>query len=572
MNDDASTRIRNLILSLGLMPVVALVIVFAMALLRLDGHPMRPVFLAATAVSAVVTGIVASATTNSVIGIVADIKQKAEVTARRELTPPRWEGSRNIARSQGLSQSQNQHQQNGVAQAPALQNLRGGQHHYDQRSSTAASVTSPDHAAGPPVSQAPAPVAAHELAETATGGQVWPNLAPTDGGPLTDIRASPVADSSDSATVPATGPTSMETPTTSMLANLIRRSQAMLDRQIDLVDELESKEEDPAYLEKLFKIDHLANRMRRSADGLLVLAGADLDQRMGGPVSVLDVLRVSVGEVEEHQRVDLAGGDDSTVTSGSALPLAHMIAELIENAIDFSPPSEQVDVSGRRLIHDGATTGYEIRVVDRGIGMTADQLADAHRELAGVAKLSELSGHTIGLSVVGRLARSLGVTVELTSNPDRGIAALVTVPVELLADNHGDDVGGDTPVAADLTPLQEATDTRPLRRMQAAGGSSTDEAETDSGLPVLHPVEPEVPEKLRRSGLPSLDRARWPRAVADSDAVADEVSTGNADEVRPPQPIRPSHRKPREIERMMRRYRQGQAGVRPSTHDDGTEQ
>src|SRR5690606_18494612 len=180
-----------------------------------------------------------------------------------------------------------------------------------------------------------------------------------------------------------------------IFVNLARRNQTLLDRQIEFIDQLESAEEDPDVLEDLFKLDHLATRMRRNAESLLVLAGIETGHRRSRPVPLPDVVRVAVGEVEDFARLNLLSLDDATVSGTAAMDVAHLLSELMENATSFSPPETNVEILGHRS-KDGS---YVISISDQGIGMSEEQFAEANRLLA--------EPPLVGLT----LSRSLGFTV-----------------------------------------------------------------------------------------------------------------------------------------------------------------
>ena len=220
-----------------------------------------------------------------------------------------------------------------------------------------------------------------------------------------------------------------------IVINLARRSQTLLDRQVEYIDALESSEEDPDRLEQMFKVDHLATRMRRNAESLLVLAEADPGRRRGGPVDVADVLRVAMGEIENYQHIELTSVEPGQVTSAAAVDLAHLAAELMENATQFSPPHAPVEVSGRL---DGQH--YLVSIVDHGMGMPADQMAAANATLLNPPELGLAMGRSLGFVVIGRLAQRLGASVELVNTEDSGITAKITVPTSIFSrvgDNSG---------------------------------------------------------------------------------------------------------------------------------------
>jgi signal transduction histidine kinase len=209
--------------------------------------------------------------------------------------------------------------------------------------------------------------------------------------------------------------------------NLARRNQTLLDRQIEFIDQLEANEEDPDQLDNLFKLDHLATRMRRNAESLLVLAGAEPPRRRGRPVALADVVRVAIGEVEDFARISLLALDDVTVGGNVAVDLAHLLSELMENATHFSPPDTTVEIVGHR-----SDDGYTLSVSDQGIGMSADQLAEANNQLARPPLVGLALSRSLGFIVIGRLAARFAIAVKLTSSPSGGVTALVTLPADLV--------------------------------------------------------------------------------------------------------------------------------------------
>ena len=209
--------------------------------------------------------------------------------------------------------------------------------------------------------------------------------------------------------------------------NLARRNQTLLDRQIEFIDQLEANEEDPDQLDNLFKLDHLATRMRRNAESLLVLAGAEPPRRRGRPVALADVVRVAIGEVEDFARIQLLSLDDATVGGNVAVDLAHLLSELMENATHFSPPDTMVEIVGHR-----AEQGYTLSVSDQGIGMSADQLAEANTQLARPPLVGLALSRSLGFIVIGRLAARFDIQVKLTSSPSGGVTALVTLPRDIV--------------------------------------------------------------------------------------------------------------------------------------------
>jgi signal transduction histidine kinase len=210
--------------------------------------------------------------------------------------------------------------------------------------------------------------------------------------------------------------------------NLGRRNQNLLGRQLDFITELESNETGPDTLASLFRLDHLATRMRRNAESLLVLAGVEPPRKWAAPVRVTDVIRAALGEVEDYQRVTVRGVEPATVLGSVAADLAHLIAELLENALTFSPPEEKVEVRGRHRA-DGQ---YELAVVDRGFGMPDADIVNGNRRLSGTESFTIAPSKYLGHYVAGNLAARHGIRIQLGKTPGHGITASVELPPTLL--------------------------------------------------------------------------------------------------------------------------------------------
>ncbi|MFE2751270.1 nitrate- and nitrite sensing domain-containing protein [Actinosynnema sp. NPDC059335] len=212
--------------------------------------------------------------------------------------------------------------------------------------------------------------------------------------------------------------------------NLSRRSQGLVERQLKLMEELERQEENPEQLANLFKLDNLATRMRRNNENLMVLSGSDVARRFTRPVPLGDVLRAAASEIEQYQRVVVQTTPSVEVVGYAAGDLVRLVAELLDNATTFSPPRTQVVVGGRHR----AGGGVLVDVVDAGVGMSEEDLAQANRRIALAA--SEDSGELtvsrqLGLYVVGRLAGRHGIEVELREQGE-GLRAVVALPADLV--------------------------------------------------------------------------------------------------------------------------------------------
>jgi signal transduction histidine kinase len=219
--------------------------------------------------------------------------------------------------------------------------------------------------------------------------------------------------------------------TAESLANLGRRNQNLLRRQLGFITKLEREESNPAGLANLFELDHLATRMRRNAESLLVLVGAASPRQLTEPLMVSDVIRAAVSEVEEYRRVTLRRVDDALVAGSTVSGIAHMLAELIENGLSFSPPDVDVEIHGRRI-----GGNYLIAVTDQGIGMNPAEMARANERLRGEGDFITAPARFLGHYVVGRLAQQLGVEVQLTPSPVTGVTARITLPAEILSDQQ----------------------------------------------------------------------------------------------------------------------------------------
>ncbi|MFC3983581.1 sensor histidine kinase [Streptosporangium jomthongense] len=215
-----------------------------------------------------------------------------------------------------------------------------------------------------------------------------------------------------------------------MFVNLSRRSQTLVERQLSLIESLEQGEQDEHRLGNLFRLDHLATRMRRNSENLLVLAGQEPARRWSQPIPLIDVVRASLSEVENYERVALHLSAGVSVVGTSVNDVVHLIAELVENAISFSPKETKVVVSSNRI--DGG--GVMVSVADVGIGMTADELTQANWRLANPPVVDVSVSRRMGLFVVGRLALRHGIRVQLRQQDSGGLTAMVLIPENLLSD------------------------------------------------------------------------------------------------------------------------------------------
>uniref|UniRef100_UPI0038991364 sensor histidine kinase n=1 Tax=Amycolatopsis cynarae TaxID=2995223 RepID=UPI0038991364 len=221
----------------------------------------------------------------------------------------------------------------------------------------------------------------------------------------------------------------MRTAYSSVFINLSRRSQSLVQRQLQLIERLERDEEDADQLATLFQLDHLATRMRRNNENLMVLSGAEPGRRSGQPVSTTDVLRAAASEIEQYQRVVVQTPPDARIIGYAASDLMRLVAELLDNATAFSAPETQVTVSTR--VSDDR--GLLIDIIDKGIGMNESEVAEANARLHENGTIDLATSRRMGLFVVGRLAGRHHIGVELHGGKDIvGVRATVTVPAELV--------------------------------------------------------------------------------------------------------------------------------------------
>ncbi|MEV8529177.1 nitrate- and nitrite sensing domain-containing protein [Streptomyces sp. NPDC052000] len=214
-----------------------------------------------------------------------------------------------------------------------------------------------------------------------------------------------------------------------VFVNLARRNQVLLHRQLTLLDTMERRTEDTDELADLFRLDHLTTRMRRHAEGLVILSGAAPSRQWRKPVQLMDVVRAAVAEVEDYERIEVRRLPRLGVGGSAVADLTHLIAELLENATVFSPPHTAVQVHGERVAN-----GFTLEIHDRGLGMAPEMLLDANLRLAETPEFELSDTDRLGLFVVSRLAQRQNVRVSLQPSPYGGTTAIVFIPATLLTD------------------------------------------------------------------------------------------------------------------------------------------
>ncbi|MEV5913920.1 nitrate- and nitrite sensing domain-containing protein [Streptomyces chartreusis] len=288
-----------------------------------------------------------------------------------------------------------------------------------------------------------------------------------------------------------------------IFTNLSRRNQSLIEGQLTLITDLENNEADPDQLENLFKLDHLATRMRRNGENLLVLAGEEPGRRWDQPVPLVDVLRAASSEVEQYERIELSGVPEAEIHGRAVTDLVHLLAELLENATTFSSPQTKVRVTATRL-PDGRVM---IEIHDKGIGLTAEDFADINHKLANPPTVDAAISQRMGLFVVGRLSDRHGIRVQLRpSGEQAGTTSLVMLPDAI---THGGGGEQQAPVdeftVSQIIPEQhfqgENFNQQPMRTAAELGFDDSRYTEVPDDLRDLDPVGRSLMREERRAAL-----------------------------------------------------------------------
>ncbi|MEU1245069.1 nitrate- and nitrite sensing domain-containing protein [Micromonospora parva] len=343
--------------------------------------------------------------------------------------------------------------------------------------------------------------------------------------------------------------------------SLARRTQALVHRQLTLLDAMERREHDAEELEDLFRVDHLATRMRRNAENLIVLSGSTPGRAWRRNVPMVDVVRGAVAEVEDYTRVNVLPLGPVSLAGRAVGDVIHLLAELIENGLSFSPPHTTVEVRGQLV-----SNGFALEIEDRGLGMSEEDLAAANHRIVDQSELNLANAARLGLYVVSRLTERHGVRVRLKESAYGGTTAVVLIPLELVteADASPEDSGSfragsaipmsSTPATESGSPtslapvaLAAPTTTAPDVAATSSAPTPTDtttptsdeEAEADSVLPTRQRTTPttgtpDLPTRARRgpgqpaleaptvpTGLPAVERTRPETRDAEPVAAGD---------------------------------------------------
>ncbi|MEV4492158.1 nitrate- and nitrite sensing domain-containing protein [Micromonospora coxensis] len=290
--------------------------------------------------------------------------------------------------------------------------------------------------------------------------------------------------------------------------SLARRTQALVHRQLTLLDAMERREHDAEELEDLFRVDHLATRMRRNAENLIVLSGSTPGRAWRRNVPMVDVVRGAVAEVEDYTRVNVLPLGPVSLAGRAVGDVIHLLAELIENGLTFSPPHTSVEVRGQLVAN-----GFAIEIEDRGLGMTAEDLAAANHRIVDRSELNLANASRLGLYVVSRLTERHGVKVGLKESAYGGTTAVVLIPAALVETGEDPSASGGFPTGAGLDAAR-AEDDVPAPAVDAPAVSRPAPAGADEEPAVL-PVRARRAATSERptppvteSGLPTRTRTR----------------------------------------------------------------
>ncbi|MGW1281777.1 nitrate- and nitrite sensing domain-containing protein [Streptomyces tsukubensis] len=285
-----------------------------------------------------------------------------------------------------------------------------------------------------------------------------------------------------------------------VFVNLARRNQVLLHRQLTLLDAMERRTEDAEELADLFRLDHLTTRMRRHAEGLVILSGAAPSRQWRKPVQLMDVVRAAVAEVEDYERIEVRRLPRIGVGGQAVADLTHLIAELLENATVFSPPHTAVEVHGERVAN-----GFTLEIHDRGLGMAPEVLLEANLRLAETPEFELSDTDRLGLFVISRLAQRQSVRVSLQSSPYGGTTAVVFLPAALLTDAPEE--------TESVSPADRTARTAgPARRPAPAAGPlvrpGADGEPAGAVVPPPFPGRPVLPSGPHRPGPDAQDPDR----------------------------------------------------------------
>ncbi|MEU3065258.1 nitrate- and nitrite sensing domain-containing protein [Streptomyces subrutilus] len=293
-----------------------------------------------------------------------------------------------------------------------------------------------------------------------------------------------------------------------IFTNLSMRNQSLIEGQLTLITDLENNEADPDQLENLFRLDHLATRMRRNGENLLILAGEEPGRRWDQPVPLVDVLRAASSEVEQYERIELSGVSEAEIHGQAVTDLVHLLAELLENATTFSSPQTKVRVNATRL-PDGRVM---VEIHDKGIGLTAEDFADINHKLANPPTVDAAISQRMGLFVVGRLADRHSIRVQLRpSGEAAGTTSLVMLPDAITHGGGGEGVPDDDFTVSQIIPEQHSQQAAPLRTAAELGFDDSRYDQQGAEGRELDPVGRSLGREERRTALEAQAGTGYPQ-------------------------------------------------------------
>ncbi|MBO2450369.1 nitrate- and nitrite sensing domain-containing protein [Actinomadura barringtoniae] len=382
-----------------------------------------------------------------------------------------------------------------------------------------------------------------ELAQQVRDGEPTDPLE-ADDLPEYDYRINEIRQISDSFSrareavlVAAAGEVAAREGLSEVFVNLARRNQALVHRQLSLLDTMERRTEEPSELADLFRLDHLATRMRRHAEGLVILAGKSAGRAWRRPVPLVDVVRGAVAEVEDYPRVRVEPLPRKALLGAAVADVIHLVAEIVENATAYSPPNSPVQISGHPV-----ASGFAIEIEDRGLGMSEDALVTANARLADPPEFDPSDSAQLGLFVVARLARRHDIKVTLRPSPYGGTTAIALLPGALIVEpDEPEPIARRSAGTGPMRALPESAEA--VAPVQNGVVRLVAEPQDPGPVPALEQAPASPPPPLVRRPRPAAPppsaptpepRPAQPLSPAPVEAPAAEPSPSPA---RPPQPV-----------------------------------
>ncbi|MEO3782960.1 nitrate- and nitrite sensing domain-containing protein [Actinocorallia sp. B10E7] len=338
--------------------------------------------------------------------------------------------------------------------------------------------------------------------------------------------------------------------------NLAWRSQSLLHRQLRMLDALERKAADPETLNDLFQLDHLTTRMRRHAEGLIILSGAAPGRSWSKPVHMSDVLRGAVAEVEDYTRVEVVANSPVALTGAAVTDVIHLLAELIENGTAYSPPPTEVLVHGEVV-----GNGFAVEIVDRGVGLTPAEFAELNERLARAPEFDLADTDRLGLFVVSRLAARHGIKVTLQPSAYGGVSAVVVMPHSLIVPESAihDEQPSIEARGPSSTPMESGTGPMPQPPASIAAPASSSPST---------PVAAHTPAGQASSVIPPSEEGGLPRRVRQN-SLAPQLRSDPLSAPAGPEPFEPEDRAPEDSRDLFSSLQAGWQRARNENDEDG---